>query len=56
MCSYYYRLVNDLGLRSTLTEYNVPPDHAPQIAEKAMGGRSDKAYPDVVKLLQDLYA
>ncbi|VDB95141.1 unnamed protein product [Peniophora sp. CBMAI 1063] len=49
------KLVIDLGLESTLTEYNVPRDHAPQIAEKAMGGQSDKTYPDVVKLLEGLY-
>ena len=49
------RLVNDLELKSTLNEYNVPRDHTTQIAEKAMGGQSDKSFPEVVELLNGLY-
>ncbi|TFY64695.1 hypothetical protein EVG20_g5863 [Dentipellis fragilis] len=47
-------LVNGLGLKSTLTEYSVPREDAPKIAEKALGGKTE-IHGDVVKVLEGLY-
>ncbi|EMD37636.1 hypothetical protein CERSUDRAFT_114286 [Gelatoporia subvermispora B] len=50
-----YRLVADLGLKSTLTEYKVPREDAPKIAQLAVGSTDDPLYPRVVELLEALY-
>ncbi|KAH9914025.1 iron-containing alcohol dehydrogenase [Fomitopsis serialis] len=49
-------LVSDLGLKSTLSEYNVPREDLPKIAELSVGSKDDPTYPKVVKLLEGLYA
>jgi len=49
-------LVSDLGLKSTLAEYNVPREDLPKIAELSVGSKADPTYPKVVKLLEELYA
>ncbi|OSD01319.1 iron-containing alcohol dehydrogenase [Trametes coccinea BRFM310] len=49
------QLVDDLGLHSTLTEYKVPREHIPQIAELAVGSKDDPTLPKVVALLESLY-
>ncbi|KAI0689967.1 alcohol dehydrogenase IV [Cytidiella melzeri] len=48
-------LVDDLGLHSTLTQYKVPKEDLSSIAEKAMGKKDDPTFPQVVKILEDLY-
>ncbi|EIW63198.1 iron-containing alcohol dehydrogenase [Trametes versicolor FP-101664 SS1] len=50
-----YSLVEGLGLRSTLTEYNVPRADLPEIAQLALGSKEDPAQPKVVALLEALY-
>ncbi|GBE81569.1 alcohol dehydrogenase IV [Sparassis latifolia] len=49
------KLVVDLGLKSNLEEYKVPPADVPKIAELAVGSRDDPTYPKAVKLLEGLY-
>jgi len=49
------RLVADLGLTSTLSEYKVPREDVPKVAELAVGSKDDPTYPKVVKLLEQLY-
>ena len=53
--SYPHSLVDSLGLKSTLTEYNVPRDDIPKVAELAVGKKDDIIFPKVVKLLESLY-
>ncbi|KAI0745044.1 alcohol dehydrogenase IV [Earliella scabrosa] len=50
------QLVDGLGLRSTLVQYNVPRGDIAQIAELAVGSRDDPVYPKTVALLEALYA
>ena len=50
-----HRLVTDLGLHSTLTQYNVPRDDVPKIAEKALGGVDNPLFPKIIQLLENLY-
>ena len=52
----FCRLVDDLGLHSTLTEYKVPREDLPQIAQLAVGAQDDPLLPKVVALLESLYA
>jgi hypothetical protein len=47
--------VNNLGLKSTLTEYNVPREDAPEIAGLALGGNDRPEYAKVVRILEGLY-
>ncbi|KAJ7592920.1 alcohol dehydrogenase IV [Mycena floridula] len=47
-------LVQNLGLTSTLGQYNVPHTDLPSIAEKALGSKDDPTYPRVVGLLKAL--
>ncbi|EPQ57494.1 iron-containing alcohol dehydrogenase [Gloeophyllum trabeum ATCC 11539] len=49
------KLVVDLGLKSTLAQYKVPREDLPDIAERAMDGRSDPTFPKVVQLLEGIY-
>jgi alcohol dehydrogenase class IV len=49
------RLVRDLGLKTSLDQYNVPREDLPTIAERALGGRSD-VHGDVVAFLEGLYS
>ena len=51
-----FRLVDDLGLRSTLLAYNVPRGDLPQIAEQAVGSKDDPEYSKTIALLEALYA
>lgn len=48
-------LVDRLGLTSTLSEYKVPKEDLPGIAERALGRSDDPIHPQVVKLLEGLY-
>ena len=50
------RLVDDLGLKSTLSQYNVPRDDLPKIAELAVGDKEDPVVPKAVALLESIYA
>ncbi|KAH9894929.1 iron-containing alcohol dehydrogenase [Cubamyces lactineus] len=50
------KLVDDLGLHSTLSEYKVPREDLPQIAQLAVGAQDDPLLPKVVALLESLYA
>ncbi len=50
------RLVDDLGLRSTLSQYNVPREDIPQIATLAVGSKDDPVYPKTIALMEALYA
>jgi hypothetical protein len=47
--------VDNLGVKSTLTEYNVPKEDIPGIAELALGGKDRPEFGQVVKLLEGLY-
>ncbi|KZW00315.1 alcohol dehydrogenase IV [Exidia glandulosa HHB12029] len=52
------QLVEDLGLKTTLTQHKVPREDAATIAEKAVGGKDKPTaaiYQQVVKLVEDLY-
>lgn len=51
----YERLVTQLGLASTLTEYKVPKDDIPVIVAKVVGSKEGDAFQKVVKLLNGLY-
>jgi hypothetical protein len=48
-------LVNNIGLKSTLTEYNVPKEDLPTIAELTLGSKDSPEFGHVVKLLEGLY-
>ncbi|KAI0081311.1 iron-containing alcohol dehydrogenase [Panus rudis PR-1116 ss-1] len=48
-------LVDSLGLHSTLTEYKVPKEDLPDVAEKAVGSRDHPTFPQVVKVLESIY-
>ncbi|KAI0768744.1 iron-containing alcohol dehydrogenase [Trametes elegans] len=50
------KLVDDLGLHSTLEEYKVPRGDLLQIAQLAVGNAEDPVLPQVVALLEGLYA
>ena len=50
------RLVDNLGLKSTLSQYNVPRDDLPEIAELAVGDKEDPVVPKAVALLESIYA
>ncbi|KAH9940441.1 iron-containing alcohol dehydrogenase [Epithele typhae] len=49
------QLVNDLGLHSTLSQYNVPKEDVQQIAELAVGKKEDPAFVKTVAILEALY-
>ncbi|KAI0745051.1 alcohol dehydrogenase IV [Earliella scabrosa] len=49
------RLVDDLGLHSTLSEYKVPREDIPHIVELATGSKDDPEYSKAVALLEGLY-
>ncbi|KAH8078070.1 alcohol dehydrogenase IV [Cristinia sonorae] len=49
------QLVLDLGLKSTLSEYKVPKEDLPKVAEQAIGTRDHPAFGKVVDLLESLY-
>jgi len=51
----YVRLVNYLGLKTTLDRYGVPREDLPTIAERALGGK-DEIHGDVVAFLGALYS
>ena len=48
-------MVVELGLQSTLSEYKVPREDLPKIAELAVGSTDDPTYPRVVQLLESIY-
>ncbi|GLB37499.1 putative alcohol dehydrogenase IV [Lyophyllum shimeji] len=47
-------LVNELGLHSKLSEYNVPQEDLPQLAAKALGSQDHPDVPHVVEMLKQL--
>jgi hypothetical protein len=47
--------VSNLGLKSSLDQYQVPREDLPVIAERALGGKNE-IYEDVVSLLEKLYS
>ncbi|KAF5393497.1 hypothetical protein D9757_000653 [Collybiopsis confluens] len=49
------RLVDDLGLRASLGEYNVPVEDVPAIAKNTLGTETHPDFAKVVKLLEGLY-
>jgi len=49
------KLVEDLGLKSTLGEYKVPKSDVPDIASRALGSADHPDIDKVVKLLENLY-
>lgn len=49
------RLVDDLGLKCTLTDYKVPKEDAPLIVERAFGTKDHPAFAKVVTILEGLY-
>ena len=51
----FLRLVDDLGLKSTLSEYNVPKDDLPKIAQLALGDSNDPLVSNVTTVLQGIY-
>ena len=51
----FFRLVDDLGLKSTLSEYNVPKDDLPKIAQLALGDNNDPLVRNVTAVLQGIY-
>ena len=51
----YIRLIGNLGLTSKLSEYKVPKEDLPQIAERSLGRANDPLHSRVVKLLEDLF-
>ena len=59
ICSsdYYVRLVDDLGLKSTLTEYNVPREDIPLIAAHGVHGADPESpiFKRTVQALESLY-
>jgi hypothetical protein len=50
-----FRLVDNLGLKSTLTEYKVPKEDAPKVAEQSLGGKDRPEFNEIVQLLEKLY-
>ncbi|KAI0256121.1 alcohol dehydrogenase IV [Lactifluus subvellereus] len=48
-------LVSNLGLKTSLDQYQVPREDLPVIAERALGGRNE-IHGDVVSFLQKLYS
>ncbi|RPD63712.1 alcohol dehydrogenase IV [Lentinus tigrinus ALCF2SS1-6] len=50
------RLVDDLGLHSKLSQYNVPRGDIPKIAERAVGSKEDPTFAAVVALLEAIYS
>lgn len=49
------RLVDALGLKSTLSQYNVPKDDFPKIAQLAVGEKDDPLVNRAITLLQSIY-
>ena len=48
-------MVIELGLKSTLSEYKVPREDLPKVAELSVGSRDDPTYPRVIQLLESIY-
>ena len=49
------RLVDELGLHSTLQQYQVPPEDVPQIARLSLrSGEDDPLLPKLVRILENL--
>jgi hypothetical protein len=55
MVTNHVRLVNNLGLKTSLDRYDVPREDLPTIAERALGGRNEN-HGDVVAFLEALYS
>lgn len=49
------RLIENLGVAATLTQYHVPKEDLPKVAELALGRSGDPLHLKVVKLLENLY-
>ena len=50
-----FRLVRNLGLKTSLDQYKVPREDLPAVAERALGGRNE-LHGDVVAFLEALYS
>ena len=50
------RLVEELGLRSTLEQYGVPRGDIAEVARLTLGSDEDPLYGRIVELLENLYA
>lgn len=52
-----FRLVDDLGLKSTLTEYNVPREDIPKIARHALPKEDENSslFSRTIQALESLY-
>ena len=50
------RLVTELGLQTTLGDYNVPKEDLTSIASAALGKENDPQLPKVVELLEGIYS
>jgi len=50
-----FRLVSNLGLKTSLDQYKVPREDLPTVAERALGGRNE-LHGDVVAFLEALYS
>lgn len=48
-------LIESLGVAATLTQYHVPKEDLPKVAELALGRSGDPLHLKVVKLLENLY-
>ncbi|KAI0790831.1 alcohol dehydrogenase IV [Abortiporus biennis] len=55
LSSLIQKLVDDLGLHSTLTEYKVPREDIPKIATLALTRSDHPLFAKVVKLVEELY-
>jgi hypothetical protein len=51
----HVRLVSNLGLKTSLGQYNVPREDLPTIAERALGGNNE-IHGEVVAFLEALYS
>jgi hypothetical protein len=48
-------LIDDLGLKTTLTEYKVPKGDIPLIVERTIGTKEGVLYDKIVKIVEGLY-
>ncbi|PIL35439.1 hypothetical protein GSI_02166 [Ganoderma sinense ZZ0214-1] len=55
LASLIQQLVDNLGLKSTLSQYNVPKHDLPKIARLALGNDNDPLVNNVIAVLQGIY-
>jgi alcohol dehydrogenase class IV len=49
------RLIRDLGLHSTLSEYNVPREDLHSVVAHALRGEDHANFKEVFKMLEDMW-